>query len=208
MHSTDSLEDGYVGSGTRLWHSIKKHGRENFKLEILEFLPDRESLKKREAEVITEKMLRDSMCMNLSLGGGDIRLTKEQYKMRNDKCKLKFLERMKDPEFKQKFGKAVSKSGHIKRSWITNREARVKGCQSGLKALSSPETMIKRKESFKQNNHQQGEKNSRFGLMWITNEVESKCINKTDSIPEGWRKGRVIKQLGAAEGCGKSLQDF
>lgn len=69
MHSTDNLDDGYVGSGTRLWHSIKKHGRENFSIEILEFLPDRESLKKREAELITEDLLRDPMCMNLALGG-------------------------------------------------------------------------------------------------------------------------------------------
>ena len=25
MHSTDDLEDGYLGSGTFLWHSIRKH---------------------------------------------------------------------------------------------------------------------------------------------------------------------------------------
>lgn len=30
MHSTDNLDDGYVGSGKRLWNSIKKHGKENF----------------------------------------------------------------------------------------------------------------------------------------------------------------------------------
>lgn len=70
MHSTDNLDDGYVGSGTRLWHSIRKHGIENFKLKILEFCSDRETLKKREAELITEDMLQDQMCMNLTLGGG------------------------------------------------------------------------------------------------------------------------------------------
>lgn len=26
MHSTDNLDDGYVGSGKRLWYSINKHG--------------------------------------------------------------------------------------------------------------------------------------------------------------------------------------
>ncbi len=69
MHSTDDLEDGYIGSGTHLWHSIKKHGRENFKLEILEFCSDRESLRTREREVVNEKLLADPMCMNLTLGG-------------------------------------------------------------------------------------------------------------------------------------------
>ena len=69
MHSTDDLEDGYIGSGTRLWHSIKKYGRENFSIEILEFLSDRETLKKRESELITVEMLNDPMCMNLRTGG-------------------------------------------------------------------------------------------------------------------------------------------
>jgi hypothetical protein len=69
MHSTDDITDGYVGSGTRLWHSIKKHGRSNFKIEILEFCSDRESLKLREAEIITEDMIKDPMCMNLRTGG-------------------------------------------------------------------------------------------------------------------------------------------
>ena len=41
---------------------------------------------------------------------------------------------------------------------------------------------------------QAGNKNSQFGTMWITNEVESKKILKTDLIPEGWRKGRKIKK--------------
>ena len=31
MHSTDNMEDGYIGSGKRLWHSINYHGKENFK---------------------------------------------------------------------------------------------------------------------------------------------------------------------------------
>ena len=28
MHSTSDLDDGYLGSGTILWRSIKKHGKE------------------------------------------------------------------------------------------------------------------------------------------------------------------------------------
>ena len=70
MHSTSNLEDGYIGSGKRLWLSIKKYGRENFKMEILEFLPDRNSLKTREEQVVNESLLQDPLCMNLRLGGG------------------------------------------------------------------------------------------------------------------------------------------
>ena len=69
MHSTSNLEDGYIGSGKRLWYSIKKYGRENFKMEILEFLPDRSSLKLREKEVVNSDLLKEELCMNLKEGG-------------------------------------------------------------------------------------------------------------------------------------------
>ena len=69
MHSTDNLDDGYIGSGKRLGYSIRKYGLENHKFEILEFLPSREELKKREAEVVNEELLTNPLCMNLKFGG-------------------------------------------------------------------------------------------------------------------------------------------
>ena len=71
MHSTSNLEDDYVGSGKRLWLSIRKHGRENHQKEILEFLLDRRSLKERERELVNESLIQDPMCMNLATGGDD-----------------------------------------------------------------------------------------------------------------------------------------
>lgn len=70
LHSTDDLNDGYRGSGTRLQYSLKKYGMENHTLEVLEFLPSRKELVKREAELITEDTIKDPMCMNLMKGGG------------------------------------------------------------------------------------------------------------------------------------------
>lgn len=69
MHSTDNLEDGYKGSGKQLWHSLRKHGQENHTCEILEYLPNRKALAEREAEIITEEVRNDPMCMNLKGGG-------------------------------------------------------------------------------------------------------------------------------------------
>ena len=69
MHSTNSLDDGYLGSGVYLTRSIRKHGRNNHVLEILEFLPDKESLKRREIEIITEDLMSSPGCMNIKLGG-------------------------------------------------------------------------------------------------------------------------------------------
>ena len=41
MHSTDDLNDGYLGSGTLLRRSLNKYGKENHSIEILEFLNSR-----------------------------------------------------------------------------------------------------------------------------------------------------------------------
>lgn len=70
MHSTDNLEDGYIGSGKRLWNAIKIFGKDKFKCEVLEMLPNRSSLKERERELVNEDVLKDKKCMNLQPGGG------------------------------------------------------------------------------------------------------------------------------------------
>lgn len=69
MHSTDDREDCYLGSGKILGRSVKKHGRRAHIREILEELPDRESLRLREAEIVTEFLIRDPLCMNVTEGG-------------------------------------------------------------------------------------------------------------------------------------------
>jgi hypothetical protein len=71
MHSTNKLDDGYMGSGKLLWRSIKKHGKENHLYEITEHHESRELLRLREAELVNKDKLKDPFCMNLTLGGGD-----------------------------------------------------------------------------------------------------------------------------------------
>jgi hypothetical protein len=65
---------------------------------------------------------------------------------------------------------------------------RSKGCQAAL----SESAKAKRLASFKARGHQQGEKNSRFGQIWITDGTNSKTISKGTEIPTGWRKGRIV----------------
>lgn len=69
MHSTDDLDDGYVGSGKLLWRSIRKHGLENHVCEILEHLPSRKALQEREAEIVSHNFILEAKCMNLIPGG-------------------------------------------------------------------------------------------------------------------------------------------
>lgn len=69
MHSTNNLEDGYMGSGKRLRYSINKYGKENHKVKILEFFNSREELKKREEEIVNLNEIAKIDCMNLKVGG-------------------------------------------------------------------------------------------------------------------------------------------
>lgn len=61
----------------------------------------------------------------------------------------------------------------------------------------TPEIIQKKRQKFKEIKHQQGEKNSQYGKMWITNGTKegSYKINKGDKIPEGYRLGRVSRDL-------------
>ena len=70
MHSTSDLDDGYFGSGKRITNSIRCHGKKKHLKEILEYLPDRNSLINREREIINENLLKDPLCMNIAIGGG------------------------------------------------------------------------------------------------------------------------------------------
>ena len=57
------------------------------------------------------------------------------------------------------------------------------------------ETIEKRGSTFKIIKHQRGKRNSQFGKQWIYNS-ELRCnkkILKTESVPDGWIRGRKIK---------------
>ena len=69
MHSTDKLNDGYLGSGRRLKYSVKKYGRDNHTVEILEHCSDRTSLIEKEKEIVNHDLIKDDNCMNLHTGG-------------------------------------------------------------------------------------------------------------------------------------------
>lgn len=69
IHSTDNLEDGYMGSGIRLNYAYKKYGVENFTKEILKYFDTREEASEYEAEMVTEELVKDRNCYNCTLGG-------------------------------------------------------------------------------------------------------------------------------------------
>lgn len=126
-HQTKNLDDGYMGSGRLIRLAVKKHGREAFDKEILYVCETEAEMNTKEAELVTEEFcLREdtyNLCpggigswsyvnasgkavnisQNIELAGGRAKVAKMATAARTEKMKA-------DPDFKQKFMAAVSKS--------------------------------------------------------------------------------------------------
>jgi hypothetical protein len=180
MHSTDNLDDGYLGSGNRLILAVRKHGRENFKREILEFCDNRECLKRRESEIVNLDEVSKKECMNLAVGGegGNTDSGGPQA----------FAKRLReDKEFREIHAKRSSETmkkthsqGKIKYDTFTGK--RHSEASKKLMSESSKEKGV-------------GASNSQFGTCWITKDGVNKKI-KMDELKtftqNGWVKGRKV----------------
>lgn len=181
MHSTDNLEDGYKGSGKRLRYSIKKYGSKNHIVEILEFLPNRSSLKAREAEIINEKFLQDEMCMNIALGGegnGGGFFSEEHMSKCSSAGIIAFRKKLEsDLDMLEKFrllAEYARSKNNSKPPLFTGK-------------FHSEET---KQKMSKIASERTGDKNSQYGTFWITNGSENKKVRNLEDIPDGWYRGR------------------
>jgi len=69
-HSTDDLDDGYLGSGSSLKSAINKYGKENFeRVTLKEFNTEQEAYEYEE-ELVTMDIVTNDVYYNL-MGGGD-----------------------------------------------------------------------------------------------------------------------------------------
>ena len=185
MHSTDNLDDNYLGSGRRLKYSINKHGKENHEREIVEFCQDRSSLKKRESELVNLNEIAKKDCMNLMVGGTGGFVSKEAARKGAKALKIKYGDEYKNKliEWGAKGGQSTSDKHGSPFNNIMNR------CNWTNKSHTEK---TKRKMSESSKGIGIGNNNSQFGTCWITNEKDNRKINKEDLIPEGWRLGRKI----------------
>jgi hypothetical protein len=195
MHSTDNLNDGYLGSGKRLRYSINKYGKDNHKREIVEFCPNRSSLKKRENELVTLNEIVKDNCMNLMIGGEGgfsnekhkdkfFEIAAKNAKLNGKKGNLKFIELMKNDNWKM---------NQIKKQSIGQK----KHCENYGGYFSNKKHTEKSKQKIGKTNSLKlkGENNSQYGTHWITNGVNNKKIKKDAIIPNGWYYGRIIRNL-------------
>lgn len=76
-HSTDNLEDGYLGSGTYFNNAVKKYGKENFEKQILFMYDNLQEALDKEKEIITEDVIESEKFYNLKGGGIGGQLSKK-----------------------------------------------------------------------------------------------------------------------------------
>ena len=190
LHSTNNMDDGYMGSGKRLRYSIRKYGVDNHKKEILEFFETRELLVEAEIKAITTDMITDTDCMNIVDGGGGF--TSEYAKI----CAIKSNE-------KQRFLRENNQE------WVDNHKLKTslglkKAYDTGKREKKTPFDWTGKKHSevtkellseLKRGTGI-GENNSQYGTCWITKDGTNKKIKKEDIetyLNEGWVKGKKVK---------------
>ena len=201
MHSTNNLEDGYFGSGKRLWFSINYHGKENHVKDILEFLPNRQLLKEREEKIVNQHLLNEPLCMNLVIGGQGGGFVNEEHfikfqtngsKAGNKAFKYKL---ENDLVFRESLSK--NRSENSKKAMIDGRLKSVNKSYDWTGKKHSDQT--KQKISELKIGTGTGETNSQYGTCWITKEGTNKKIKKEDLqayLNEGWVKGRFTNIKG------------
>lgn len=194
-HQTTDLDDGYLGSGKHLKRAIQKYGLENFKKEILFVFDNESDMNAKEAELVTSEFILREDTYNLCVGGQggfsyinkhlDMQSTRHQ----NGKNLKKFiLDKIEvNDEFKNEYIQKVT------RNIIQYNSLGKKYFGESNSFYGKSHTDISKKKMADKNKiNQQGNKNSQFGTIWITDGVLNKKIKKEiDTIPEGWYKGRV-----------------
>lgn len=186
MHSTNNLNDGYIGSGRRLWYSMKKYGKNSFVVEILEFLHDRRSLREREKMLINDDLLKDPMCMNIGRGGEGGIMNDEHERLLHIGSSIYLKKMWEDGEYRTKTTELLRqnvirnhKLGKMRYDTFTNKKHT---------------TETKELMSLAHKGRGLGRDNSQYGTCWITNGVVNKKIKRNDAdnfIKNGWRFGRV-----------------
>lgn len=122
-----------------------------------------------------------------------------------------FLKLMNSEEIKEKISKGTKEYWNnlpeeikIKRKnqFLEARKLGYKTAAKGKNWKLSEETKKKQSKPKSENhceniklNHADfsGVNNPSYGTIWITDDIVSVKINKMDTIPEGWRKGRAFK---------------
>jgi len=192
-HSTNKLEDGYLGSGIRISNAIKKYGKENFKRKILEFFDNKEEAFKSQYKWINEYNSLSPNGYNISPKGGHYmtgsvseETKKKMSELKIGKKRIPFTEEHKKNIKESSIGKIIKDSTRLKISKAN------KGNQSHKGYMHSEESRDKIKLSIS------GKNNPMFGKslkeVWIEKYGEANAEKKFNEWKENHRHS-IIKNI-------------
>jgi len=199
VHRTKNLDDGYMGSGIVIKNAIKKHGKENFEKEILEFFSSQKEMYEKEYEVIDDEFVKRTDTYNIRTGGYGYR--SEEVKdtiVIEDKDGNRFRVSTKDEryisgEFKPILkGKVIVKDedGNIFCTTSDDPDyisGKLVGHSKGYKHSKESRDIMSKKRT--------GEKNHAFGKKWINNGIEKKYVPSEEVglwLDKGWKLGLAL----------------
>lgn len=107
IHSTDKLEDGYLGSGTALKNAVRHYGTASFRREVIMDYPTRKEANEHEKLVVTAELTESKMCYNIVLGGKSEYIPTEQDCLKLTGVNNPFYGKTHTPESRSKMKSAL-----------------------------------------------------------------------------------------------------
>lgn len=196
-HQTSNIDDGYMGSGKLLHRAILKHGIENFSKSILFVFDNQYDMDRKESELVDEQFCLMESTYNIKIGGtggfdfiNKNKLGFGQGDNHTAETKSKISQWQETYWPNETANQKEHRISQIKKWAKTDRNVNKYNSQNN--PMNKPDQKAKHKKALE--GKFQGSENSQFGTMWITNGIVNQKIKKTDQLPDGWEKGRIIKR--------------
>lgn len=181
-HSTNNVDDGYMGSGIWIKNAIRKYGRENFIKEILDEANSSAELWELEKKYVNEDVVKDENSYNMCVGG-------KHYLYGLSTEELKKHQSMAGKRGAKSFRQKLERQGKVK-DW------HVAGGRSGAKSkhekymykivTTSGETLLVNAINFKSICEERG---------WSYNTLAWKICDGPKTIKRGPLTGFYIEQM-------------
>lgn len=131
VHSTDELNDNYLGSGPLIRQSVREYGRHNHVREIIQEFSCRRDASEHERSIVTPSLLLDANCLNLQTGGDSCTVFSDETLRKlkkSDEQRRRISERRK--------GRAT----HVTEEQRRAHSQKVSGAQNGMFQAERPDS--------------------------------------------------------------------
>lgn len=198
-HSTENLNDGYLGSGSEVKHLVREQGSDCFTKTIFKFCSSLQEVLQEEEKYVGDLWTEDPFCLNLTPGGafsGKLDMTgvpksfETRKKLRDSHLGLKRSKETRQRISESKKGRKLNISPEIQERL------------SKLRSRPRPESVRiavskAQKGRPKTAEHVQKMKECKVGRIWINNGTISKMLTPEKAkefLELGWQRGRLPGQ--------------